>query len=68
MNNALLLTNLVLQYAVKLQEIGELLGRAAFEKRDVTDSEIDETSLKRDAAIERAQAAIDAQPKGASKQ
>lgn len=66
MNNILLLTNLLLQYATKLQEIADLFGRASFENRDVTDAEIDATSLKRDAAIERAQASIDSKPAGAS--
>lgn len=60
--NTLLLTQLVLQYALKLQEIGRLFNQAASEGRDVTDAEVDASAVSRDAALAKAQAAIDAAP------
>jgi hypothetical protein len=67
MSNALLLSKLILQYTTKLQEIADLFSNAEIRNRDVTDAEIDETSLKRDAAIARAQMTIDAESEGAQK-
>ena len=60
--NTLLLTQLVLQYALKLQEIGRLFNQAAAEGRDVTDAEVDASAVSRDAALAKAHAAIDAAP------
>lgn len=57
--NAQLLVQLLIQYAVKLQEIGALLRNAELEGRDVLDEEVDATSLKRDAALAKTQATID---------
>jgi hypothetical protein len=68
MNNALLLAKLILQYTTKLQEIADLFSNAQIHNRDVTNAEIDETSLKRDAAILRAQMTIDFESAGAQNQ
>lgn len=57
--NAQLLVQLLIQYATKLQEIGTLFRNAALAGRDVTDEEVDATSLKRDAALAKTQATID---------
>ncbi len=57
--NALLLTELLLQYALKAQSVGRLLNQAHAEGRDVTDAEVNASEVARDAAIARAQAIID---------
>lgn len=57
--NALILTQLLLQYATKMQEIGVLFQNAQSEGRDVSDAEVDASAVARDAAILRAQVAID---------
>lgn len=51
MNNALILAQLLLQYATKAQEIARLFATANAEGRDVTDAEVDASGLKADAAI-----------------
>lgn len=53
MSNALILTNLLLQYAVKMQQIGQLFAQAQAEGRDVTDAEVAASGVAADAAIER---------------
>ena len=57
--NALILLKLLLQYGAKIQEIGTLFRQAQLEGRDVTDEEVDASSLKRDVQIERTQSTID---------
>lgn len=57
MSNALLLTELLLQYAVKMQEIGVLFRNA--QGGDVTDEQVQASVLARDAAILKAQAFVD---------
>lgn len=56
--NVLLLVELVLQYAVKLREIGVLFRTAQIEGRDVTDEEVDSSSFARDAAIANTESTI----------
>jgi len=58
MSNALLLVQLLLQYASKLQEIGGLFAKANAEGRDVTDEEVSASSVARDVAIAKAEASI----------
>lgn len=57
--NALILAQLLLQYATKMQEIGNLFRAAQERGGDVTREEVDASKVARDAAILRAQAAID---------
>lgn len=57
-NNLLLLTQLLLDYTLKMQEIGILFRRAQAEGRDVTQEEIDGSKLALDAQIARTQEAI----------
>jgi len=56
--NAQILIQLLLQYAIKLQEIGAMFRLAEAEDRDVTDAEVDASSLKRDVALAKTQATI----------
>jgi len=60
MNNALLITQLLLQAATQVQQYGGLLAKAHAEGRDVTDAEIDEYVSKDDAAKARLDALIQA--------
>lgn len=55
MSNALILTQLLLQYAAKMQEIGQLFAAANAQGRDVTDEEVDASGLKADAALAKLQ-------------
>lgn len=55
--NALVLTSLLLQYAIKTQAIAELFARASAEGRDVTDEEIAASGLAADAALARLEVA-----------
>lgn len=52
-SNAILITQLLLDYALRMQEASNLLNRAATEGRDVTDEEVEASSLRRDAALAR---------------
>jgi hypothetical protein len=59
-SNTLILIDLALSYAAKLQEIGALFRNAQLDGgRDVTDEEVDTSSLKRDAQIAKTQGTID---------
>lgn len=60
MNNAILLTQLLLQAATQVQQFGALLAKAHAEGRDVTDAELDALASADDAARARLQALIDA--------
>jgi hypothetical protein len=61
-SNALILTQLLLQWATKIQEVGTLLRQAAADGRDVSDAEVDASSVKRDAALAKAQSTINQAP------
>lgn len=50
-SNALILANLLLQYATKAQEIAQLFATANAQGRDVTDEEVDASGLKADVAL-----------------
>ena len=54
-SNALILANLLLQYATKAQEIAQLFAAANAKGRDVTDEEVDASGLKADVALARLQ-------------
>ena len=56
-SNALLLLDLALEYALKLQQISSLLLKAQQEGRDVSDEEVAASAVARDAAITAARAA-----------
>lgn len=58
MNNALLLTQLLLQAATQVQQFGALLAKAHAEGRDVTDDEINGLVAADDAAKARLDALI----------
>lgn len=60
MNNALLITQLLLEAATKVQQFGGLLARAHAEGRDVTDAELDALVVADDAARARLDALIKA--------
>lgn len=60
MGNALLITQLLLDAATKVQQFGGLLAKAHAEGRDVTDAELDAATAADDAARLRLQALIDA--------
>lgn len=53
-DNALLLTNLLLTYLMKAQEVGSLFAQANAEGRDVTDDEVNASGVAADAALLRA--------------
>lgn len=53
-SNAILITQLLLEYAWRMREAAQLLNTAAAENRDVTEDELDASSLRRDAALHRA--------------
>lgn len=55
--NVQLLIQLAAMYATKLLEVNTLLTPAAQEGRDVTDAEIEQSRVKRDAAILKAEQA-----------
>jgi len=55
-SNILIITQLLLEYALKMQEASALLQKAALENRDVTDDEVVQSKLKRDAALALAEA------------
>ncbi len=57
MNNTQLLLQLAAQLATKLLEVNLLLQPAAQEGRDVNDSEIDQSTVKRDVEILKAEQA-----------
>lgn len=59
MSNALVLLQLLLQYAGKFQEVAALLAKATAEGRDVTDDEVASSTVARDAALAKTQATID---------
>lgn len=50
-SNYLLLTQLLIDYALKSQEIAQLFQKATLENRDVSDEEVMASSVRRDAAI-----------------
>lgn len=52
--NYLMIVELLLEYAIKSQAAAQLLNQAALENRDVTDDEVDQSTLRRDAALLRA--------------
>lgn len=54
-NNALILAQLLLQYATKAQEIAQLFAAANAAGRDVTDDEVDASGLKADVALAKLQ-------------
>lgn len=58
MNNALLLTQLLLQAATQVQQFGALLAKAHAEGRDVTDDELNALVAADDAAKARLDALI----------
>jgi hypothetical protein len=60
MDNALLLTQLLLQATTQVQQLGALLAKAHAEGRDVTDDELNALVAADDAAKARLQALIDA--------
>lgn len=60
MNNALVLTQLLLQATTQVQQFGALLAKAHAEGRDVTDDELNALVSADDAAKARLQALIDA--------
>jgi hypothetical protein len=55
MSNALILAQLLLQYATKAQEIAQLFAVANAEGRDVTDAEVDASGVKADVALAKLQ-------------
>lgn len=56
--NYALLLQLLMEYAIKSQAAAQLLNQAAAEDRDVTDDEVDQSDLRRDAALARLGQAI----------
>jgi hypothetical protein len=58
--NAALVTQLLLQYAIRMQEYSRLLATAQSEGRDVSAAELDALTAKDDEARVRLQALIDA--------
>lgn len=54
--NVLIITQLLLEYALKMQEASRMLQQAALENRDITDDEVVASKLKRDAALALAEA------------
>lgn len=54
-DNALILTQLLLQYAIKSQEIAKLFAAANARGGDVTDEEVDASGLKADVALAKLQ-------------
>lgn len=54
-SNALILAQLLLQYATKAQEIAQLFAAANAAGRDVTDEEVDASGLKADVALAKLQ-------------
>lgn len=54
-SNALILAQLLLQYATKAQEIAQLFAAANAEGRDVTDAEVDASGVKADVALAKLQ-------------
>lgn len=58
--NALVIIQLLTQYAEQIKSFGALLARAHAEGRDVTDAEIDAVHLETAAAIARLRTVIDA--------
>ena len=57
MSNALLLTELLLQYAVKAQEIAILFREA--DGKDITDEQLNASKVARDAAVLKARKLVD---------
>jgi hypothetical protein len=55
-SNVLIITQLLLEYALKMQEASQLLQKAALENRDITDDEVVQSKLRRDAALSLADA------------
>lgn len=51
--NTAMIIQLLLEYALKSQAAAQLLNQAAAEGRDVTDEEVDQSDLRRDAALAR---------------
>ena len=60
MDNALIITQLLLQASAQVQQYGAVLLKAKQEGRDVTEEELDELAAKDDAARIRLQQHIDA--------
>lgn len=55
-DNWAILTQLLLQYAIKSQEIAQLFAAATARGGDVTDEEVDASGLKADVALAKLQA------------
>ena len=58
MQNALLLVQLATDYALKLQEIGNLFRAAISEGRDVTDEEVSRSRVARDVQLAKTNSTI----------
>lgn len=54
-SNALILSQLLIQYATKAQEIGRLFAAANARGGDVTDEEVDASGVKADVALAKLQ-------------
>lgn len=53
--NGVILAQLLIQYLLKAQEVGQLFAAANAEGRDVTDAEVDASGLKADVALAKLQ-------------
>lgn len=60
LRNILLLTQLATNYAVKLQEIGNLFRTAAAEGRDVSDEEVSRSTVSRDVQLAKTASTVQA--------
>lgn len=58
MSNEQLIIQLLLEYAIRMQVAGNILNRAQAENRDVTDEEVDNSEISRDAALLKAKQSI----------
>lgn len=57
-SNGLILAQLLIQYATKAQEIGQLFAAANARGGDVTDAEVDASGVKADVALSKLQAPV----------
>jgi hypothetical protein len=60
--NAALIAQVLLTYQAKITEALTLFQQAAAEGRDVTDAEVEASSLKRDVELEKARKAVEGMP------
>lgn len=60
MKNALILVQLATDYALKLQEIGNLFRTAIAEGRDVTDEEVSRSKVSRDVQLAKTASTVGA--------